>query len=121
MARTMVLLMMAPVALTALVVSAADCSTTSFENPTGCVASEVDAGSANDVTCNLGWSCNSNSEHYEIICTTTSTPGNVQCTCTSDQNNLSSVIVINDDFICNGQGALPVVDKCGNWNLVLQM
>jgi hypothetical protein len=119
MAKTMVLLMMAPVALTALAVSAADC-TTSFENPTGCVASEVDAGTAFDVTCNLGWSCNNNNEHYQIVCTT-STPGNVLCTCTSDQNNLSSQILINDDFRCDGEGALPVVDKCGNWDLVLQM
>jgi hypothetical protein len=120
MARTMELFMMAPVALAVVMASAADCST-SFENPTGCVASTIDAGSANDVTCNLGWACNSNSEHYQIICTTTSTPGNVACTCTSDQNNLSSQIIINDDFICNGTGALPVVDKCGNWDLVLQM
>jgi hypothetical protein len=115
-AKMMVLFL---VALAALAISAADCST-SYENPTGCVASEIDAGAANDVTCNLGWACNNNSEHYQIVCTT-STPGNVACTCNSDQNNLSSQIIINDDFICDGMGALPVVDKCGNWDLVLKM
>jgi hypothetical protein len=82
----------------------------------GCTASILDGGTANDAVCNIGWTCNSGTKHFQLTCTTTSTPGDVACTCTSDQNNLSSQIIVND-FICNGTGALPVIDKCGNWDL----
>lgn len=112
MARTAVLFM---IALMALMASWAGCGT-AYQTPTGCVVSEGDAGTANNVTCSLEWACNSNTEHYQLNCTL-STPGNVSCVCTSDQTTLSSQILVNDDFVCTGQGALAVVDECGHWDL----
>jgi hypothetical protein len=98
----------------ALLALGAGCGTSSV-TPTNCVAAELDGGTANDVVCNLGWSCNSNTEHYEILCTA-ATGGNEACTCTSDQTVLSSAITINS-FVCQGMTALPVVNACGHWQL----
>jgi hypothetical protein len=100
--------------LVALAAAWAGC-TTSSENPTGCVVAEVDAGSANDVVCNIGWACNSGSEHYQLICTAGS-DDTEQCVCTSDQNDLSPTFHP-QSFVCQGTMALAVLNACGGWDL----
>ena len=100
-----------------LVVAGVGCSTSS-ENPTGCVGSEIDAGAANDVVCALGWSCNSSSEHYNLICTTTGTADQVSCACSSDQGTPTPRPIMQPTtFTCSAADALPVINTCGNWKL----
>jgi hypothetical protein len=111
---------MTPFLIMVLVVVGVGCTTNS-ENPTGCVGSEIDAGAANDVVCALGWSCNSNSEHYDLICTTTSNPSQVQCACSSDQDTPTPAPIVQPTFMCSAAEALPVVNTCGKWELQSQM
>jgi hypothetical protein len=79
-----------------------------------CVAVFPDAETANDVVCNIGWACSSNSEHFQIICT--ALPGDEEaCTCSSDQTTETPMVHV-DSFVCQPMIALQVIsgpDGCG--------
>jgi hypothetical protein len=82
---------------------------------TGCAAVFPDGGMASDVVCDIGWTCSSGMEHFQLICTAVA-GGNESCECLSDQTTLTPTIVVNS-FICQGTTALAVINACGNFNL----
>jgi hypothetical protein len=81
----------------------------------GCVAVFPDAGTANDVVCNIGWECSSNTERFQLICTEDS-EGNESCTCSSDQTSETATVVVNS-FVCQPMIALPVINDCGGFDV----
>jgi hypothetical protein len=92
----------------------ADKSIGSGSPPPGsdCVAVFPDAGTANDVVCNIGWACSSNTEHFQIICTALA-GDEESCTCSSDQTSDTQTVNVGS-FVCQPMIALPVINQgCG--------
>jgi hypothetical protein len=77
-----------------------------------CVAVFPDGGTANDVVCDIGWACSSNSEHFQIICTALAGDEEA-CTCSSDQTTEMPMINVGT-FVCQPMIALSVMTQgCG--------
>ena len=82
--------------------------------PTACVALYPDAGAGVGVVCEIGWSCSSDTEHFQILCTESG--ANYSCTCTTDTTTAVSVVVVNP-FKCDGPGAQPAAIGGCRWDI----
>ena len=85
------------------------CSSNNSAIPMGCVTTAPDAGTAG-ATCGIDWSCNSDTEHFQILCTAAG--NNWSCLCTSDTSGGDKTIIVNK-FPCQSQ---PAAAQCG-WTL----
>jgi len=99
----------------ALSLGSAACSPATT-TPTGCVATTPDAGTLGAI-CAVAWSCNSDTEHYQILCDPQGS--NWACICSTDTNNGAPVPRVVNAFVCKvDAGALPAASQCG-WSLSL--
>jgi hypothetical protein len=96
----------------AVAVSVAACSSPT-PNPTGCVAQLPDAGVVPNETCAIAWSCSSNDQYYQIVCSLSE--GNYSCYCTTNQTTDTQTIVV-PPFICQDMTSRPVAGGCG-WSI----
>src|ERR1700744_250578 len=74
-------------------------------HPTGCVAQLPDAGVVPNETCAIAWSCSSNDQYYQMVCS--STQGNYSCFCTTNQTTDTQTIVV-PPFVCQDMTSRPV-------------
>jgi hypothetical protein len=70
----------------------------------------VDSGTVGDA-CAIAWSCNSDSQHFQIECTRAN-GDNYSCICSTDTTSIAKTVVVNA-FICTGPMSLPAFSVCG--------
>jgi hypothetical protein len=98
------------VGVAAFVGATAPACSTDTPNPTGCVAMLPDAGIVPNEVCAIAWSCSSDDQYYQLVCS--STEGNYSCFCTTNQTTDTQTIVV-PPFVCQDMTSRPVASGCG--------
>src|ERR1700688_3268058 len=93
------------------------CSPSSTATPTGCTSGYPDGGTVTGtgppLVCDIAWSCNGDSQHYEIQCTRSN--DNYDCSCISDTTTLAGNTFRVNPFVCDAQGSLPAATGGCGW------
>lgn len=100
--------------LTIAALAGAGCASTDGTSSTstnGCMEVVPDAG-ATGLACDLGWSCNADTQRFEIQCVTDA-DGNYSCDCLSD-GTVSRTFKVNP-FTCSGLEARSAANAGCGW------
>jgi hypothetical protein len=103
-------------ALVALAAGSSCSSTPGTTLLTDCTTfTPADAGMDPDLTCAIGWSCNSGDTQLQITCTQDVRPEYYDCSCSNGTTTTQSIVV--DFFPCNPMGSLPTANMGCNFNI----
>jgi hypothetical protein len=110
-AAAIALLAAAPLAVA---VTVGGCTSTASASNIGCTTYTPDAGTTPDVTCSIGWNCNSDTAQFAILCVADG-PEYYRCTCSDGTTNTRTIVV--DTFICDGEGSLSPANQGCEFNI----
>ncbi len=91
-----------------LAASMGGCSSTDASFATGCTNYTPDAGTSDNVTCSIGWSCDDGAALFQMTCVQDERPEYYDCNCGNGTTNTMYIVV--DTFICTPAGALSTAN-----------
>ena len=100
-----------------LVAMGGGCASTTASFATDCTNYTPDSGVGPNTDCAIGWSCNSGSALFEMICNADSEPGLYDCTCSDGVAPAPAPARPVDTFVCTGAGALSTANMFCQFNI----
>jgi hypothetical protein len=105
----------APLAVLTASLAFSGCAGTATSTPMNCTAYTPDAGTDPNLTCAIGWACNSGDTILQLTCTQDVRPEYYDCSCSNGTTTTQSIVV--DTFICDAMGSLPTANMGCNFGI----